>query len=108
LKSGEEVWTILGGRESYLRVMNRNQRFFKKASSYYKKFIEAENSLPWMRMRMIVEPRMGKKVLDVGNGGVRGFNSSQTSLYVGLDFSLEMLKKDENTSIYKVCGEAMN
>jgi ubiquinone/menaquinone biosynthesis C-methylase UbiE len=88
--------------------MNRNQRFFKKASSYYKKFIEAEDSLPWMRMRMIVEPRMGKKVLDVGNGGVRGFNSSQTSLYVGLDFSLEMLKKDENTSIYKVCGEAMN
>ena len=55
-----------------------------------------------------MEPRMGRKVLDVGNGGVREFNSSQTSLYVGVDFSLDMLKKGENKGIHKVCGEAVN
>ena len=86
--------------------MSRNQRFFKKASSYYQNFIKSEESLPWVQMRMIVEPRMGQKVLDVGNGGMRHFNSSQTLLYVGLDFSLEMLKKEEKTDIHKVCGEA--
>jgi ubiquinone/menaquinone biosynthesis C-methylase UbiE len=61
-----------------------------------------------MKMRMIVEPRMGKKVLDVGNGRVRQFNPSQTSLYVGIDSSLDMLEKEEDTNIYKICGAAEN
>jgi ubiquinone/menaquinone biosynthesis C-methylase UbiE len=57
-------------------------------------------------MRTIVEPRMGEKVLDLGNGGVREFFSERTSLYIGVDFSLEMLKKGGDTSIQKICGEA--
>jgi len=98
---GEDLFPLV-------RVMNRNQRFFKKASSYYKNFIRSEHSLPWVQMRMIVEPRLGEKVLDVGNGGMREFNSSRTRLYVGLDFSLELLKQAETKDIHRVCGEAKN
>lgn len=56
--------------------------------------------------RAIIEPRMGGKVLDVGNGGLRRFFSPWTFFYVGLDSSLEMLKKGEDKDIEKVCGEA--
>jgi ubiquinone/menaquinone biosynthesis C-methylase UbiE len=47
-------------------------------------------------------------VLDVGNGGVRRFHPPQTSLYVGTDFSLEMLKRGDDRSYHKVCGDASN
>jgi ubiquinone/menaquinone biosynthesis C-methylase UbiE len=57
-------------------------------------------------IKPIIEPRTGVKVLDVGNGGVRRFSSPQTTLYVGVDFSLDMLKKGENRTFYRVCGEA--
>jgi ubiquinone/menaquinone biosynthesis C-methylase UbiE len=51
---------------------------------------------------------MGERVLDIGNGGIRTFFSPQTSLYVGVDFSLEMLRRGENGTYHKVCAEAMN
>jgi len=57
-------------------------------------------------MRAIIEPRMGEKVLDVGNGGVREFFSPQTSLYVGVDSSIEMMKRGKGEGAEKVCGEA--
>jgi len=74
-------------------------------SSRYQDLVSTRDSL--QEIRMIVEPRMGKKVLDVGNGGIKEFNSAQTSLYVGVDFSQEMLKKGESEGIHKVCGEAL-
>jgi ubiquinone/menaquinone biosynthesis C-methylase UbiE len=90
--------------ERKLSLTNRNQRFFKVISPHYQDLIKKRDSLPWMRT--IVEPRMGEKVLDVGNGGVREFFSNRTSLYVGVDFSLEMLKKGRDGGIQKICGEA--
>jgi ubiquinone/menaquinone biosynthesis C-methylase UbiE len=58
--------------------------------------------------KAVVEPRIGKRVLDVGNGGVRRFHPPQTSCYVGIDFSLEMLKRGEDRTYNKVCGDASN
>ncbi len=57
-------------------------------------------------MRAIVEPRMGERLLDVGNGGVREFFSDRTSLYVGFDLSMEMLQKGGERKIEKICGDA--
>jgi ubiquinone/menaquinone biosynthesis C-methylase UbiE len=59
-------------------------------------------------VKNIIEPRVGEKVLDVGNGGTRHFSPPQTSFYVGVDFSLEMLKRGEDKTFNKVCGEATN
>ena len=91
-------------RKLPLKSTNRNIRFFKGISSHYQELIKKRPSLHWMRM--IVEPRMGEKVLDLGNGGLREFFSERTSLYVGVDLSLEMLKKGGDRSIQKICGEA--
>jgi len=83
---------------------SREQKFFDRLSSQYQHFIRQRRSLEWMRP--IIEPRMGKRVLDVGSGGVREFFPSQTSLYVGVDLSHEMLREGREQSIQKVCGEA--
>jgi len=85
--------------------VSREQKFFKRISSRYQDLVSKRDSTE--ELRMIVEPRMGEKVLDVGNGGVRDFNSPQTSLYVGVDFSLEMLKKGKSEGIRNVCAEAL-
>jgi SAM-dependent methyltransferase len=45
--------------------------------------------------------------LDIGNGGVDVFLSPQADFYVGLDLSLEMLKKAKGGNIYLVCGDAL-
>lgn len=71
--------------------MNRTHQFFQRASDDYHHLIRTGNAFQFVRP--IVEPRMGEKVLDVGNGGLKEFFPSCTSLYVGLDFSLEMLKR---------------
>jgi len=92
------------GRSLPLRSTTRNQRFFKGVSSHYQDLIKKRDSLPWMRA--IVEPRMGERLLDVGTGGVREFFSDRTSLYVGLDLSIEMLQKGGDRSIQKICGDA--
>ena len=87
--------------------MRRSQRFFDKISFHFQDLIKKKEILNRVNLiKAILEPRIGKKVLDVGNGGVRQFNSPQTSLYVGFDFSLEMLKRGENRFFYTVCGEA--
>jgi len=89
--------------------MIRSQRFFNNVSLRYEDLIEKRDSLNWINVvKAIIEPRIGEKVLDVGNGGVKQFSPPQTSLYVGVDFSLEMLKRGENRTFYKVCGEAMD
>ena len=82
---------------------NRNRGFFNNISGHYQNLIR-KRPLHWMKL--IVEPRMGEKVLDVGNGGVREFTTPQTSLYVGVDSSPEMLQKGKAEGIEKVCGEA--
>jgi ubiquinone/menaquinone biosynthesis C-methylase UbiE len=87
----------------------RNLRFFNNVSSYYQDLIKKGDSLNRIDVgKAIVEPRMGEKVLDVGNGGVRHFCPPQTSFYVGVDFSFEMLRRGEDKAYHKVCGEAMN
>ena len=86
------------------KITDRQRSFVGRVSSQYQQLIKTREGLPWMRA--IVEPLMGAKVLDVGNGGVREFSSPQTILYVGVDFSLEMLKKGKDKHILKVCGEA--
>lgn len=50
---------------------------------------------------------MGKRVLDVGNGGISDFFSPSTKLFVGLDFSLLMLKSG-NGEVERVCGDALD
>ena len=83
--------------------MDRSRRFFKAASVHYQDLIRTRDSVEWMKS--IVEPRMGEKVLDMGNGGVREFFSDRTSLYVGFDFSVEMLRKGRGADVLKVCGK---
>lgn len=83
-----------------------NRRFFNQISSHYHERIRKRRSLPWMRS--VVEPLMGEKILDVGNGGVREFFSPRTSFYTGVDSSLEMLKRGKGSQIQLVCGEATN
>lgn len=82
---------------------DQTRRFFGRLSSHYQDLIKTRRYLGWMRP--IIESRMGEKVLDVGNGGVREFSSVHTSLYVGLDSSLEMFKGGDE-GLQKVCGDA--
>lgn len=82
----------------------RSRRFFNSISTCYQDLIKG--SVPPKSTRAIIEPRMGGRVLDVGNGGVRRFFSPGTFFYVGVDSSLEMLKKGEDKGIEKICGEA--
>jgi ubiquinone/menaquinone biosynthesis C-methylase UbiE len=93
--------------------MIRSQRFFNKVSSHYQDLIAdliaKRGSINQDDVyQAIIEPRIGERVLDVGNGGVRGFDSPQISFYVGVDFNLAMLKRVENSTYYKVCAEAMD
>jgi ubiquinone/menaquinone biosynthesis C-methylase UbiE len=90
----------------------RNQRFFDNASLEYHDFIEKSKGQNRINnkddSKNIIEARIGERVLDVGNGGVRGLYPPQTSFYVGIDFSLKMLRGGKNRSYDKVCGEALN
>lgn len=89
--------------------MRRSQRFFNKVSFHYQDLIGQRITPDQFNVRRaIVEPRIGERALDVGNGGVRGFHPPQTSFYVGVDFSLEMLRRGEDRTYHKVCGEAIN
>jgi ubiquinone/menaquinone biosynthesis C-methylase UbiE len=91
------------------KPMRRNQRFFNKVSLHYQDLIREKASQNLVHVRKaIVEPLIGERALDVGNGGERGFYPKQTSFYVGVDLSLEMLRRGEDRTYYKVCGEAMN
>jgi len=82
----------------------RSRRFFNHISTRYQNL--TKGNIPPKSTRAIIESRMGGKVLDVGNGGVRRFFSPETFFYVGVDSSLEMLRKGEDKDIEKVCGEA--
>jgi len=89
--------------------MKRSQRFFKKVSFHYQDLLKERIASVWSNViKVIIEPRIGERVLDVGNGGVRRFYPPQTFFYVGTDFSLEMLKKGEDRTYYRVCGDAIN
>ncbi len=94
------------------RLRARNQRFFDNVSSHYHHFTKkrkpSKQIEPRDDSRDIIEARLGERVLDVGNGGVRRFFPPQTAFYVGVDFSLEMLKRGNNRTYDKVCGEATN
>jgi SAM-dependent methyltransferase len=93
-----------------LRV--RNQKFFNDVSSHYHDVIKRRKPSsriePKDDSKDIIEARLGERVLDVGNGGVRRFFPPQTSFYVGVDFSFEMLRGGSNKTYDKVCGEATN
>lgn len=86
-------------------MTNKQQEFFEKVSVYYNDLIKVRD--PKERLKIIVEPKMGARVLDVGNGGVRNFYSPDTEQYVGFDFSFSMLKNAPN-SADMVCGDALN
>lgn len=91
------------------KSMMRGQRFFNKVSSHYQGLVAKRGSTNQINVhRAIVEPRIGERALDIGNGGVRRFYPPQTSFYVGVDFSLEMLKRGENSTYHKVCAETMD
>jgi len=80
------------------------QYFFQNVSTSYGDFIKARGSKE--ELRQWIETRMGRRVLDIGNGGIRDFISPVTQQYVGLDFSLSMLKQGDE-GIEKVCGNAL-
>jgi len=85
--------------------MKRSQQdFFENISTSYGDFIKARGSKE--ELRQWIETRMGRRVLDIGNGGIRDFISPVTQQYVGLDFSLSMLKQGDE-GIEKVCGDAL-
>lgn len=84
-------------------MTRRNYQFFEKASSYYGEMMRTKPL--YRQMRPIVQPRLGKKVLDIGSRGINLLSPSV--FYVGLDFSLEMLKKAREEGIYLVCGDAL-
>jgi ubiquinone/menaquinone biosynthesis C-methylase UbiE len=89
--------------------MIRSQRFFNKVSFHYQDLVGQRITPDQVNVRRaIVEPLIGERALDVGNGGVRGFHPPQTSFYVGVDSSLEMLRRGEDRTYHKVCGEAIN
>jgi len=87
-------------------MISRSHRFFDKASEGYRE--RAASHVLYRKMKPIILPREGKKVLDIGNGGVDVFRSSRATFYVGLDLSLEMLKKAKGENIHLVCGDALS
>ena len=86
-------------------MTRRNYQFFEKASSYYGEMMRTKPL--YRQMRPIVLPRLGEKVLDIGNGGVNEFISPRTIFYVSLDFSFEMLKGAQRKGMHLVCGDAL-
>ncbi len=82
----------------------KNKGFFKKISRNYRDLIKDRGSKELLSKW--IEPRMGNRVLDIGCGGIREFISANTQQYVGLDFSLPMLKEGD-ANIQKVCGDAL-
>jgi ubiquinone/menaquinone biosynthesis C-methylase UbiE len=87
-------------------MISRSHRFFDKFSEGYRE--KATADVLYREMKPIVLPREGKKVLDIGNGGVDVFLSSRADFYVGLDLSLEMLRKAKGGNIHLVCGDALS
>ena len=91
------------------KSMTRGQKFFHKVSSDYHDRLEKIGSSNRINVsKDIIEARMGERVLDVGNGGLKQFCPPQTSFYVGVDSSSEMLRRGKNRTYHKVCAEAMN
>lgn len=82
----------------------KHRAFFEQISKEYSNLIKTRGSRK--ELSQWIEPRMGFKVLDIGCGGVRDFVSPNTQQYIGLDFSLSMLKKGDS-SIQKICGDAL-
>lgn len=93
-------------REVYgVNVMIKEQQVFfeRKADSYHELVKQRTNRA---KLQSFILPRMAESLLDVGSGGVKDFTSPNTKRFVGLDFSLEMLKKGD-PDVEKVCGDAM-
>lgn len=86
-------------------MMIKEQKTFfeKKAEKYHDLVKDRKNRV---KLNPFIIPRMGPSLLDVGNGGVKDFSSPNTTRYVGLDFSITMLKKGDR-DVEKVCGDAM-
>jgi ubiquinone/menaquinone biosynthesis C-methylase UbiE len=82
----------------------RDRAFFEEVSKNYARLVKARAT---GELRQWIEPRMGKRVLDIGNGEIRNFYSRATKQYTGLDFSLSMLKKEGDMGVEKVCGDAL-
>lgn len=86
-------------------MIKEQQIFFEnKADNYHDLVKQRRNRV---KLSRFIIPRMGAFLLDVGNGGVKDFTSPHTMEYVGLDFSLTMLKKGDS-DVDKVCGDAMS
>lgn len=86
------------------RMIKEQQTFFEKKADNYHDLIKQRRNRAGLS-RFII-PHMGISHLDVGNGGVKDFSSPNTTRYVGLDFSLAMLRKGDE-DMAKVCGDAM-
>lgn len=104
MSTGEIPMSSDGCGEGLYEMDKEQQTFFQKVSDDYGDFIKARASKEELRRR--IEPRMGGRVLDIGNGGIRDFFSPMTQQYIGLDFSLSMLRKG-NQGGEKVCGDAL-
>ena len=118
----EDGWGHIIQMRHANKSMIRSRRFFDKVSSHFHDLSEKIGSAnritiskdiiePRIGARVpkdIIEPRIGERVLDIGNGGLKYYNPPQTSYYVGIDFSLGMLRRGKNRTYDKVCGEAMS
>ena len=89
--------------------MIRSQRFFNKVSFALPRSHQTERS-PRIRSMSVGYCRTSDRRKGTGYREWRRerFYPPQTSFYVGVDFSLEMLRRGENRTYHKVCGEAMN
>jgi ubiquinone/menaquinone biosynthesis C-methylase UbiE len=82
----------------------RDRALFEEVSKNYARLVKARAT---GELRQWIEPRMRRRVLDIGNGEIRNFHSRATQQYTGLDFSLSMLKKEGDKGVEKVCGDAL-
>lgn len=86
-------------------MIEEQQIFFEKKAENYHDLVKQRKNRA--RLSRFIVSRMGTSLLDVGNGGVKDFSSPNTTKYVGLDFSLAMLRKGDR-DVEKVCGDAMS
>ena len=86
-------------------MLKEQQSFFEKKTEKYHDFVKERKNRA--KLSPFIIPRMGPSLLDVGNGGVKDFYSPNTTRYVGLDFSITMLRKGDQ-DVDKVCGDAMS
>jgi ubiquinone/menaquinone biosynthesis C-methylase UbiE len=80
--------------------------YFRKIRSDYQESVERKTIAGvHRRIREVVEPALRGVVLDLGSGGVTGYQKGTIEFLISMDNVLEFLKNSQNVAAANVCGD---